>query len=126
MLELTGYLVCGLLIGAASLIGKRLTWQHVSFNLSLGLIGVLVVSLAPHLSAPETVVRAALNSNAVAALAFFLALLAGMVHLGVQVLTAEAPVEERPRLLRWGDRAVSIGAALLVVGLASAKLALLG
>lgn len=82
MLELTSYLVCGLLIGAASLIGKRLTWQQVSFNLSLGLIGMLVVSLAPHLSAPETAVRAALNSNAVAALAFFLALLAGMVHLG--------------------------------------------
>lgn len=126
MLELTGYLVCGLLIGAASLIGKRLTWQQVSFNLSLGLIGMLIVSLAPHLSAPETAVRAALNSNAVATLAFFLALLAGMVHLGTQILTAEAPEDVRPRLMRWSDGAVSLGAALLVVGLASAKLALMG
>lgn len=126
MLELTGYLVCGLLIGAASLIGKRLTWEQALFNLSVGLIGALLVALAPHLSEPEDHVRAALNRNAITTLAFFLTMLAGLTYLGTQILAAEAPEELRPHLMRWSDGAITVGAALLAVGLASAKLSLIG
>ncbi|NWF81932.1 MAG: hypothetical protein HXY37_18095 [Chloroflexi bacterium] len=124
MLELAGYLACGLMIGAASLIGRRLTLSQVGLNLSLGLIGMLLVSLVPHLGAPEDAVRAALSANAIGAIAFFFALLAGMLHLGVQILAPEAPDTLRPRLIRWSEGTMMLGAALLVVGLATAKLTL--
>lgn len=113
-----------MVIGTASLIGKRLTLSQVGLNLSLGLIGMLLVSLVPHLGAPEDAVRAALNANARGALAFFSPCWPGILHLGVQILAPEAPDALRPRLMRWSKGTMMLGAALLVVGLATARLTL--
>lgn len=124
MLELLGYLACGLIVGAASVLSGRMRAPQAAMAVGLGLIGLLAASLAPHLSAPHDEVRAAIAAKGGISLWFFLAFLAAFVYGGLQVLAPAAPEELAPRLRRWENVALACGGATLILALATAKLTL--
>lgn len=124
MLELFGYLACGCLLGVTSLLGGRLSLQAVALNIGLGMIGVLLMALIPHLGAPEDEVRAVLLGNPAVMLSFYFAFVSTLGYGAVQMLAPMTPDDLLPRLQRWADHALVSAGALTILGLASATLTL--
>lgn len=124
MLELFGYLICGLIIGSASVVSGRMRAQQATLTVGAGLVGALIFSLTPHLGAPHNEVRAAIAAHGLITLWFFLAFLAALVYGCLQILATAAPEELAPGLRRWENAAVTFGGAMLILGLAATKLTL--
>lgn len=124
MLEVLGYIICGLIIGAAAVVSGRMRVQQAAVTVGLGLVGVLILSITPHLSEPQDQVRAALAAQGTASFGFFLALLAALFYGCLQILAPNTPDQLTARFRRWENVTVAFGAVMLVVALAATKVTL--
>lgn len=124
MLEILGSLVCGAIIATAAVCSGTMRPGQASMTVGAGLIGVLALSLAPYLGAPQDQVRTLLAGQGLIGLWFFLALLAALIYLSVQVLHDVTPEELLPALRRWENGAVALGGLTLILGLATTRLTL--
>lgn len=126
MLELVGYLICGMIVGSASVLSGRMQLKQAAVMVAAGLVGILIVSLAPHLSAPQDEVRAAIAHQGTITLWFFLALLSACIYGAMQIIGSDLPDELTFAVRRLENAAIACGAVTLILGLAITKLALAG
>jgi drug/metabolite transporter (DMT)-like permease len=124
MLEVVGYIACGLIIGVAAVVSGRMRTQQAMVTVGVGLIGTLLLSITPYLGEPQDKVRAALGSQGFVTLGFFLALLAALCYGCLQILAPGAPDHLVGRLRRWENATIAFGALMLIVALAATRLTL--
>lgn len=124
MLEVLGYIACGLIIGVAAVASGRMRAQQAMVTVGIGLVGVLLLSIAPYLGEPQDQVRAALGSQGLVVFGFFLALLAALCYGCLQILAPNAPDHLVGRFRRLENATIAFGALMLIVALAATKVIL--